>query len=101
MYVDFRICIPVGKNELSPFTGIAVKGFHLNLSAIQQVPVKFKRADDRFSTKSVYRERGHFFGLLYFFGKIKGFPEILVGLGFAQVNGLDFNILAVIENHDS
>jgi len=80
------------KNELSPFTRITVVGFHFKLSVSQQGFIKFKRGNDRFSAESVYRERSHFFGLLHFFGKIKGFSEILVGFGFAQVNSLDFNI---------
>ena len=33
--VDFRISVPVGKDELGPFTRIVVKSFHLKLTIIQ------------------------------------------------------------------
>ena len=88
-------------NKISPFLGICIKRLERQRTIGKQHLVKEILVHNRLAAKNIHTSIGHIQSLRLVGSKIKGLPEILVGIALRKVYPLNPDIRPMIKLHHS
>ena len=87
-------------DKIAPLIGVALEVLVEQRPIGEQLFVKAVGINHRLTSKYIRPREGHVHGLSVFSSEVEGLPEVLIGIALGQVNLVNADVGAVIENHN-